>query len=1274
MATYTVEQQVQQIYIGLLGRAADKPGLDYWVNEIDTGVLSIEELRANIVNEQPEYAAGLGSLSRAQVVAELYQNLFERAPEPAGLEYWVNGGGATVNIDQLVLAMVDGAGAGDRLVMENKTEAATYYTVQAGEDFTRDAANAAVENVDSTRASVEDSKAATDAGTQASGETFTLTTGVDDLNGTADNDKFVGLIDGNNTTLTALDAIDGGAGVDSLTVNSVTGAPATFPTISLTSVETVNLRAAVNSEADLSSYSDVTKINSTQSAGTLDLTASATADVNVSGGAGEITVDGGKNVSVTDATANQNITVGDTTESAGTVSVTDSKQGTGVITVEGGTDATVNATVTASTADVAGGNINVGNNTDQPTGAISVTQNNVNPGAQISAGTPAVLAFDLAGLVLDTNDTLQFANAGTVFTATADNTTASAVASAIAGTTETVNGVTYDATANGTIITYTAQTNTGNNVSTDFGALSSTDNAPGGAANYSAPTSVAATTDTDGTAQSVVDLTAGAINVQGGTSIDIDVNSTSTAAASTSNGDITNGTVTATAGDNTTSINVAQDLAATTNTKAATDLVGGTATVTFKALASGETVTVGGLTFEAAKNLTAAEVAGAFAGLTAEDAQGNGSTAQGFYTNDLNANITSGAVSGNTVVFTNTAAAAAPTLGLASSAGATSLPTATTTTGTAAVGAVTSTNTVTAGAVTANDNATASVTDITLSSFGTANLGLTNGFDALVNLSLTDSNGDVTLDTAATSLTMNVNDVTNAVDIDSGAATVTNLTINASGDSSSTNLTAAVVTDLTVAAAADLTLTGASTLSALKNATVTGSGDVSLGDISATAESLSASAATGDISATVDGTKAVVTTGTGDDSITVDTAGISKAINLGEGDDTLTLGNPGTATVPTAAVAGGAGVDTIAMNTASAASLDDNTNFATAISGFERLAVTNQLATSADVDLEALGFDYVTLNQGSAGAAALSNLASNGTVALEAALGGALTVNVKDAATGTADVLNLSVTGDSTIAAGTVIADDVETFNIAANDVFVDSSSPKDGKDNNDAVHTLTANGDSVTSVVVTGDDLVLDTNSTVLTSVDASALAGGLEYTADGAAAGTTVTGGQGSDSLTASGSNDVLNGGAGDDTLTGANLTQLTGGAGSDTFALNATAPTNVNSYSTITDLEAGDVIDLSAATATGQSFVASAVTLASTAVFQDFANAAVNQLAADDEDFAWFQFNGNTYIVGNDDQGDATNANFENGVDSIIQIAGLVDLSTASYNQTDGTLEIA
>lgn len=118
------------------------------------------------------------------------------------------------------------------------------------------------------------------------------------------------------------------------------------------------------------------------------------------------------------------------------------------------------------------------------------------------------------------------------------------------------------------------------------------------------------------------------------------------------------------------------------------------------------------------------------------------------------------------------------------------------------------------------------------------------------------------------------------------------------------------------------------------------------------------------------------------------------------------------------------------------------------------------------------------------------------------------------------------------------------------------------------------------------------------------------------------------------------MLNGGAGNDTLKGANLTQLTGGAGDDTFVMNQ--PSNVNSYSTITDLEAGDVIDLDVANAGTVEFSASALDLADTAVFQDYANEAVNQLGADVNDAAWFQFGGNTFIVQSGGNHDGTTGN--------------------------------
>jgi hypothetical protein len=138
------------------------------------------------------------------------------------------------------------AGAGDRVTLDNKTEAATYYAANVGTGFTRDDAKAVVADVDGTRASVLDSKSATDGGTQDSGSTFTLTAGADDFTGSGSNDTFNAVIDDNtaaNNTLTVLDKIDGGNGTDVLNIIADTSAAAiALSTATITNVENIYAR------------------------------------------------------------------------------------------------------------------------------------------------------------------------------------------------------------------------------------------------------------------------------------------------------------------------------------------------------------------------------------------------------------------------------------------------------------------------------------------------------------------------------------------------------------------------------------------------------------------------------------------------------------------------------------------------------------------------------------------------------------------------------------------------------------------------------------------------------------------------------------------------------------------------------------------------------------------------------------------------------------------------------------------------------------------------
>ncbi|MDM9596603.1 DUF4214 domain-containing protein [Pseudomonas guariconensis] len=150
--------QVQQLYVGLLGRAADQAGLNYWLGELNAtpAKLTLENLRANIVNEQPEYKAIFGSLSRTDTVTKIYANLFGRAPDPAGLTYWTTGDGASVNIDQLTLAFINGASTADTQALTNKAVVAEVYTSTVGANFNTADAAAIISGVTNVASTVTD--------------------------------------------------------------------------------------------------------------------------------------------------------------------------------------------------------------------------------------------------------------------------------------------------------------------------------------------------------------------------------------------------------------------------------------------------------------------------------------------------------------------------------------------------------------------------------------------------------------------------------------------------------------------------------------------------------------------------------------------------------------------------------------------------------------------------------------------------------------------------------------------------------------------------------------------------------------------------------------------------------------------------------------------------------------------------------------------------------------------------------------------------------------
>lgn len=113
------EQQITQLYIGYFGRAADPAGLNFWVGQANAGGAIIDI--ANSFAASGEYLGIYGGLANAQLLDQIYANLFDRAPDAEGKAYWLNELANGLPVGSLIVNVISGAQGDDRLTLENAT-------------------------------------------------------------------------------------------------------------------------------------------------------------------------------------------------------------------------------------------------------------------------------------------------------------------------------------------------------------------------------------------------------------------------------------------------------------------------------------------------------------------------------------------------------------------------------------------------------------------------------------------------------------------------------------------------------------------------------------------------------------------------------------------------------------------------------------------------------------------------------------------------------------------------------------------------------------------------------------------------------------------------------------------------------------------------------------------------------------------------------------------------------------------------------------------------
>lgn len=119
---------IQGIYVALFGRPADPAGLAFFNEATNNGadLTAIGDLASTA-----EYQDRFTGMSNTEIVNSIYQSLFERDGEPAGVDFWVEQlESGALNINTIAIAILDGAQGDDLATVNAKIAAANIFTAR----------------------------------------------------------------------------------------------------------------------------------------------------------------------------------------------------------------------------------------------------------------------------------------------------------------------------------------------------------------------------------------------------------------------------------------------------------------------------------------------------------------------------------------------------------------------------------------------------------------------------------------------------------------------------------------------------------------------------------------------------------------------------------------------------------------------------------------------------------------------------------------------------------------------------------------------------------------------------------------------------------------------------------------------------------------------------------------------------------------------------------------------------------------------------------------
>lgn len=128
MATTEYIQDVQELYVAYFGRPADPDGLDFWTNNLGADANLFPQV-VSAFSTSSEYRSMYDNMDNRAIVMEVYDNLFSRAGDEAGVNFWTNAlDTGIITIDDMVTQIIDGAQGSDKDIFNAKVLVAAAFT------------------------------------------------------------------------------------------------------------------------------------------------------------------------------------------------------------------------------------------------------------------------------------------------------------------------------------------------------------------------------------------------------------------------------------------------------------------------------------------------------------------------------------------------------------------------------------------------------------------------------------------------------------------------------------------------------------------------------------------------------------------------------------------------------------------------------------------------------------------------------------------------------------------------------------------------------------------------------------------------------------------------------------------------------------------------------------------------------------------------------------------------------------------------------------------